>query len=98
LRRKRRRAGGAFAEFEASGHALLACQGSAERVLLLGREDDRCEEGRPTFACGGCARMLAFADRVGAGRPRGARARRGRRAAREQVWGKDLGEEGTRTP
>jgi hypothetical protein len=69
LRRKRRRAGGAFEEFEASGRVLLACRGCAERVVLLGREDDRREEGRPTFACCGCGRVLTFADSVGPVRP-----------------------------
>ena len=38
--------GGAFDEFEASWDVPLACQGCAEqRVLLLGREDHRREEG-----------------------------------------------------
>ena len=57
LRRKRRRAGAAFEEFEASGRILLACRGCAERVVLLGREDDWREEGaRPSRAEGaeGC--------------------------------------------
>ncbi len=59
--------GGAFEEFEApGGYVLLACRGCAERVVLLGREDGWREEGRPTFACGGCGRVLTFADRVGA--------------------------------
>ena len=83
LRRKRRRAGGALEELEASGRVPLACRGCAERVVLLGREDDWREEGRPTFACGGCGTVLTFADRVG----RRAQARRDRRAAREQVIG-----------
>ncbi len=53
LSRKRRRAGSAFEEFEASGRVLLACRGCTERVILLGREDDWREEGaRPSRAAG----------------------------------------------
>ena len=69
LGKKRRRAGGAFEEFEASGRVLLACRGCAERVVLLGHEDDWREEGRLTFACGGCETVLTLADRVGAPNP-----------------------------
>ncbi len=36
-------------------------------MVLLGREGDWREEGRPTCACGWCGGMLTFADRVGAG-------------------------------
>ncbi len=69
LWRKRRRAGGAFKEFEASRRILLACRGCAERLVLLGREIDWREEGRSTFTCCGCGTVLTFADRVGTGRP-----------------------------
>ena len=94
LRRKRRRAGGAFEEFEASGRVPLACQGSAERVVLLGREDDRREEGGPTFACGvRQGANLRRSGRAGAPGPVGAGAR-----PESRRGGKDLGEGGTRTP
>ena len=69
LGKKRRRAGGSFEEFDASRRVILACGGCAERVVLLGLEDDWREEGRLTFACSGCGAVLTFADRVGAVRP-----------------------------
>lgn len=69
LRRKRRRARGAFEEFEASRRVLLACRGCAERLVLLGLEIDWRKEGRSTFTCGGCGTLLTFADRLGTGRP-----------------------------
>ncbi len=77
LGKKRRRAGGAFEKFEASGRVLLACRGRAERVVLLGREDGWREEGRPTFARGGCGTLPTFADRVGTVRPGSKRPARG---------------------
>ena len=34
-------------------------------MILLGRENDWEREGRATFACGGCGKRVALADRVG---------------------------------
>ena len=41
----------------------LGCR-CAERLVLLGREEDWYWEGRSTFECAGCARTLTLADRL----------------------------------
>ncbi len=55
LWRKRRRAGGAFKEFEASRRVLLACRGCAERVVrysLVVRTTGARKGARPSRAAG----------------------------------------------
>ena len=44
----------------------LGCR-CGERLILLGREEDWCWEGRSTFECAGCGRTLTLADRLDAG-------------------------------
>lgn len=52
-----------------SERIVLKCAGCAERLILLGLEEDWYREGRTSFPCGGCGREVTLANRVEEGDP-----------------------------